>query len=348
MRIVREIALALATGGATFLISYLLDGEMTWTTMLSVFIGGVVLVVHHLASLEDRMETVVLGQEQRLGTFAQLVTSELDTTRQTVTRRLDRVDRGARLLESLENSAVETAVPNSRPISGLIERAARFVPPAPVLGRLVTEEIRALNELLRGLEGDSVSCPGEDRDWLLTLTRTTGRTISATSTTTADGGRRSFSDGFWKSELGRAYLMAQREAVARGVNVRRVFILNNEKILRNADFLKICDEQRAAGIKVHSVVVPGGSQLGRAVTGWRNTFRDFILFDDEVSYEVEVGALPGSSITSTNLWFDRTRIGERIELFNDIWAEAEAAEAAGNAAAASGGAGSSGGAGAGT
>ncbi|WP_018501664.1 hypothetical protein [Parafrankia discariae] len=306
VRIIRQVVVAVATGGATFLLSYLLDGETTWTTMLSVFIGGVVLTAQHLVDVENGVEAVG--------------------------RRLDRVDRGVRLLESLENSAVEVAVPGARPVSGLVERAAKLVPPAPVLGRLVAEEIRALNELLRGLEGDSVTCQGEDRDWILALTRGTRHTISATSTTAADGGRRSFSDGFWKSELGRAYLAAQQEAVARGVLVRRVFILNNEKVRRNADFIKICDDQRKAGIVVHSVVVPGGDQLGGG-TGWRKTFRDFILFDDEVSYEVEVGALQGASITSTHLKFDRTRIGERIALFNEIWAEARAAEAgAGDAA----------------
>ncbi|TCJ32924.1 hypothetical protein E0504_40585 [Parafrankia sp. BMG5.11] len=317
VRIIRQVAVAVATGGATFLLSYLLDGEMTWTMMLSVFIGGVVLVVQHLVDVESKVEAAADAQAERLSGFE---------------RRLDRVDRGVRLLESLESSAVEAAVPGARPISGLVERSAKFVPPSPVLGRLVAEEIRAMNELLRGLEGDSATCQGEDRDWILALTRGAQRTISATSTTAADGGRRSFSDGFWKSELGRAYLAAQREAVGRGVSVRRVFILNSEKIRRNSDFVKICEDQRNAGIIVHSVVVPGGDQLGSGGTGWRKTFRDFILFDDEVSYEVEVGALQGASITSTHLKFDRTRIGERIALFNEIWAEAQAAAAADEAA----------------
>lgn len=308
-----RVVVALATGGATFLLSYLLDGEMTWTTMLSVFIGGVVLVVQHLLGVESSLDTVADGQATRLSELGQ---------------RLDRVDRGVLLLESLENSAVETAVPGARPVSMLVERVAKFTPPSPVLGRLVAEEIRAMNDLLRGLEGDSVTCQGEDRDWILALTRGSKKRISATSTTAADGGRRSFSDGFWKSELGRAYLAAQREAVGRGVLVRRVFILNSEKIRRNSDFVKICEEQRSAGIVVHSVVVPGGDQLGSGGTGWRKTFRDFILFDDEVSYEVEVGALQGASITSTHLKFDRTRIDERIALFNEIWAEAQAAAAA--------------------
>lgn len=311
--LIMRVVVALATGGATFLLSYLLDGEMTWTTMLSVFIGGVVLVVQHLLGVESSLDTVADGQATRLSELGQ---------------RLDRVDRGVLLLESLENSAVETAVPGARPVSMLVERVAKFTPPSPVLGRLVAEEIRAMNDLLRGLEGDSVTCQGEDRDWILALTRGSKKRISATSTTAADGGRRSFSDGFWKSELGRAYLAAQREAVGRGVLVRRVFILNSEKIRRNSDFVKICEEQRSAGIVVHSVVVPGGDQLGSGGTGWRKTFRDFILFDDEVSYEVEVGALQGASITSTHLKFDRTRIDERIALFNEIWAEAQAAAAA--------------------
>lgn len=260
--IIRQIVLAVFAGGATFLLSSLLDGDTTWTMMLSVFIGGVVLLVQHLISLEDESEKAARRLEERMGELAAQVTD-----------RLDRVDRGVRLLEALENSAVETAVPNSRPVSGFVERVAKFAPPTLILGRLVNEEIRALHDLLRGLEGDSVSFSGEDRDWLLALTRGTRKTISATSTTTADGGRRSFSDGFWKSELGRAYLAAQREAVTRGVTVRRVFILNHEKILRNSDFQKICEEQRAAGIIVHSVVVPGGSQFGGGVTGWCHTFR---------------------------------------------------------------------------
>ncbi|WP_232295566.1 hypothetical protein [Parafrankia sp. EUN1f] len=328
----REGAVAFATGGVTFLASTLLDGDWTWTTMLSAFIAGVSLIVQHQVALEKVFEDGMHAQADKLVEISRDVDRKLDETRQEVARELETMNHGARLLEQLESSAVETAVEGARPVSGLVDRLARFSPPNPILGRLVADEIRGLHELLRGLEGESVTFPGEDRDWLLALTRSARGSILATSTTNVDGGRRNFSDGFWNSELGRAYLMAQREAVNRGVKVHRVFILNTERILRNGDFLKIREEQEKAGIKVHSVVVPGGGHTGSGVTGWRKTFRDFILFDESVSYEVEAGALQGASITSTKLWFDRTRIGDRKALFDEIWQEAAAAEAAGGTA----------------
>ncbi|KPM51045.1 hypothetical protein ACG83_37050 [Frankia sp. R43] len=326
--VMRMVAVAFAAGGMTFLVGALLDGDLTWTTMLSAFIAGVVLIVQHQVALEKVVENHVHAQSDKLVAIRKDVDRNLDDTRRAVSRELETINHGARLLEQLENSAVETAVEVERSVSGLADRLARFNPPNPVLGRLVADEIRGLHELLRGLEGGSVTFPGEDRDWLLALTRSARGSILATNATNVGGGRRNFSDGFWSSELGRAYLMAQREAVNRGVEVRRVFILNSERILRNGDFLRIREEQEKAGIKVHSVVVPGGGHAGSAVAGWRKIFRDFILFDESVCYEAEAGALQGAGIISTRLWFDRTRIDDRKALFDEIWQEAAAAETA--------------------
>jgi hypothetical protein len=309
LSIVWKILVALVTGSVTFLLTSVANGPVVWTVTLSVFLAGVVLVVEFLLDAARTLDTAMRTQERRLAELERSVTASLNG-----------VDRAGRLLNSLETSALEASATSTGPVTRFIEGVVRFVPPSPILARLAIEEVKGVTDLIDGLTAGSASYPGEDRDWLLALTRCACSRISATSTTAVDGGKRNFSDGFWKSELGRSYLQAQRDAVNRGVHIRRVFILNKPGIVVNPDFVATCEEQQGAGVVVRTIVVQTGQQAS-----WTSTFRDFILFDDSVSYEVELGAPLGSrpGIASTNLRFDQIRVNERKVQFEEIWAAAQ-------------------------
>jgi len=305
LSIARKLALAGATGGTTYLLSSIAHAPLVWTLTLAVFLGGVVLVVQFLLDFETAQTAALTAQQ-----------ANVEILRRSVVESLALVEGAHRLLTTVDQSALDRTPEDVRPVTELVRALATFEPSAPLLNQVAIEEVRALTSLLHGLREGSASYPGEDRDWLLALTRSTTKRISATSTAAVDGGERSFADGFWRTELARSYLQAQREAVQRGVEVRRVFILSRANSLNNSDFLATCEEQRDAGIIVKTIVVPS---VGDST--WTTTFRDFILFDDAVSYEPELSRAPRSqpSIVNTHLRVDQVRVDERQALFEEIW-----------------------------
>ncbi|CAJ59045.1 hypothetical protein; putative signal peptide [Frankia alni ACN14a] len=297
--LLQRISIALLTGAVSFGLTKLARGSLVSTLTLAVFVAGSVLVVEFLRDVERSMTSTE--------------------------NMISHVNNATRLREAIEGSALDVLPTGSRPVQGLINNVVGFTPPSPILGRLVVSEIRDLTELVQGLTTEigrrsayAASCEGEDRNWLLALTGAATGRILATSTTAADGGQGKFEDGFWKTELGRAYLNAQRAAVDRGVEIRRVFILTDPEILASDDFIRTCEKQLKAGIEVRTNEVLSNSPSTR--NDWTATFKDFILFDDEVSYEVDLEGIPPTlSIARTNLRYHPVTILDRRTRFEEIW-----------------------------
>ncbi|MCM3882080.1 hypothetical protein [Frankia sp. R82] len=293
-----RVAVALLTGTISFGLTTLAHGSVASTLTLGVFVAGAVLVVEFLRDVERSM-------------------SDIERT-------ISQVNDAARLRAAMEKSPLDAQPSAAHPLRSLLDTVVTFAPPSSVLGRLVTEEIRSLTALLHGLTAEgpaafAAGCEGEDRDWLLALTRAASRQIFAISTTAADGGRGNFEDGFWKTELGRDYLNAQRAAVERGVAVRRIFILTNPDVLTSPDFVRTCEKQASAGVEVRTNEVYNLSPSSR-YDDWTALFKDFILFDDDVSYEVELeGVPPTVSIARTNLRYHRDTLRDRRDRFDAIW-----------------------------
>ncbi len=127
--------------------------------------------------------------------------------------------------------------------------------------------------------GGEITYDGEDRDWLLGLTREAERSVDAISLSTVDSGMRGFDGGLWTSDLGTRYLEFQREAIARNVRIRRIFVLENEDLARDEAFLLITQMQRDAGVEVRMLD-------HRLIPDWlQPMIFDFIVFDSAVSYE---------------------------------------------------------------
>src|SRR5262249_59920553 len=67
---IRKGLTTLSVGGAVYLVTSVYVGdEIMWSVMLSVFIGGVVLVVQFLAEFENRLQTVENGQRHYFATI---------------------------------------------------------------------------------------------------------------------------------------------------------------------------------------------------------------------------------------------------------------------------------------
>jgi hypothetical protein len=150
----------------------------------------------------------------------------------------------------------------------------------PLLQRLARREIERVTSFVRQLPaGGEIAYEGEDRDWLLGLTREAECSIDAISLSTVDAGVRGLDGGLWTGDLGLRYLEVQREAITRNVRIRRIFVVEDEEMARDESFLRVTQMQRAVGVEVRML----DHQL---IQYWmQSMIFDFIVFDGTVSYE---------------------------------------------------------------
>lgn len=188
---------------------------------------------------------------------------------------------------------------------------------SPLLWRLVRREIERVTSFMRQLPpGQAITYDGEDREWLLGLTREAKSSIEAISL----AGPHGFDDGLWISDLGVRYLELQRQAIRRGALVRRIFIFENDLLTRDERFLRIAQMQRDTGIDVRVLDF-------RIIPGWlHGMISDFIIFDREVSYEMMHGAPLSYTrypVVRTILEPTPSRVAELLEHFKQLWTAAE-------------------------
>jgi hypothetical protein len=193
----------------------------------------------------------------------------------------------------------------------------------PLLQRLARREMEQVASFVRQLPASAeITYDGEDRDWLLGLTREAERSIDAISLSTVDAGVRGLDGGLWTSDLGIRYLELQHEAIARKVRIRRVFVFESAEMARDESIQWITQKQRYAGVEVRMldhVYIPAWMQ---------SIIFDFIVFDGSVSYETtpatafKVGeSRPGK--LRTLLAPVPARVRELEEQFEQLWEAAD-------------------------
>ena len=301
-----RICTALLTTGLTYLITSLASQPRIWVSTVSVLIGGFTLLAQFLHGFDKRLECV----EEKLETDSVELRSLI---KEGFTRTAELTE----LFQAVEVSALPVEM-----ITQLVQHCAQIVPESPTLvNGFAKEQIGRLSQLLRGLsENGLVSYDGEDQDWLLAFTRHAQRAIDATSLSTVDAGGTSFADGLWGSAFGRRYLELQREAIYRGVTIRRIFIFDRPGQVQESEFLRVYRQQRDLGIHVKVLDRPS------IPLALMNLLFDFIVFDEFLSYEVtaatRVEETMKPTIVKTNLAFQSERVRERIQRFNDLWVAA--------------------------
>jgi len=190
----------------------------------------------------------------------------------------------------------------------------------PLLQRLARREIDRVTSFVRQLPvGSEIAYEGEDRDWLLGLTRETESSIDAISLSTVDAGVQGGLDGgLWTSDLGTRYLELQRQAINRNVRIRRIFVVENEELTRDETFLRVTRMQRKIGIEVRMLD-------HHTIPAWMQPqIFDFIVFDRTVSYETTPATTFG--VGETKLGILRTvlapmppRVLELADHFEHLW-----------------------------
>ncbi len=227
--------------------------------------------------------------------------------------------RSAALSAMMEQSALDSEL-----LEDLVQTASRADGRVnPLLRRLAQREIERFTSFLKQLAGGSeIAYDGEDRDWLLGLTRETQHSIDAISLSTVDAGMRGFDGGLWTSDLGIRYLELQREAIKRKVSIRRIFVFENEELARDETFLHIIQLQEEVGIAARRLDYQLIPDLLRPM------IFDFILFDDVVSYETTPAAtFPAGrtrpTIVRTLLAPKTGRVGDLKSQFEQLWEAAD-------------------------
>jgi hypothetical protein len=222
------------------------------------------------------------------------------------------IRRSAEIASMVERSILDTAL-----LTDFLETASRVDERInPLLQRLAQREIERVISFVRQLPvGNEIAYDGEDRDWLLGLTREAERSIDAISLSTVDAWMHDLDGGLWTSDLGYRYLDLQREAIARKVRIRRIFLFENEAMARDESVLRITQMHRAVGVEVRML----DHQL---MPDWMQPMIfDFIVFDGTVSYETT----PLTTFTAgqTRPSILRTRLALMPDRIRDLEAQFE-------------------------
>jgi hypothetical protein len=306
--VVRKVATTLTIGGSAFLVTNMLGQDITWSVLLSVFVSGVTLVVQFLAEFDRRLYAVEMSQNRHFALVDDLIKNRFDSISE-ATELFGRVESSPVSIE-----LVKQLVRHSANLDGSVEQ---------LIHRFAQSEISRVSDVMKGLsERGEITYDGEDRDWLLALTRNSERSIDAISFMAVDASDQTFDDGgLWASDLGQRYLEAQQKAMDRKVVIRRIFVLDDPEGARDPELLQMCELQQKLGILVRildPLTLPGLHH---------NWMFDFIVFDSEVSYETTPAAWAKKgtkpAIVSTRLVLNPQRVTERLGGFEDLWAAAQ-------------------------
>jgi hypothetical protein len=218
------------------------------------------------------------------------------------------------------SSKMERSVLGSELLTAFLETAGQADGPVnPLLLRLARREIQQVTSFVRLLPvGSEIAYDGEDRDWLLGLTQEAELSIDAISLSTVDAGVHGLDGGLWTSDLGIRYLEFQREAIARKVRIRRIFVVVDEEMVHDEDFRRITDMQRDVGVEVRMLdhqLIPRLMQ---------SMIFDFIVFDGAISYETTPATTFSVSQTKPGILRTRlapmpARVRDLEDQFEQLW-----------------------------
>lgn len=293
--VTRKILLTVATGGLTFLITNALDQTQATSITLSILIGGIALLTRFLADFEKRLAALEKIEGDSIAEMRHLI----DDT-------FPQISRATELYRMIDTSALGATL-----VTEFVDNSTRISPDSPqIVQHFVRAKIQETSGLLKQIsEGGTITYYGEDREWLLGLTRNATTGIDAISMAAVD-------HSLWQSEIGQRYLDAQRRAAASGRRVRRIFVLDTAAGADDPDLLRVCAEQARMGIRARLLARP------EVPPHQRVQVRDLIVFDDTLAYETTptLTADPQlAQISETRLVLTTDRVKQCVQLFSDLW-----------------------------
>jgi hypothetical protein len=267
--IVGKIIPSLTAGALVFGITSVTKQDVIQGVLLSVLVGGIVLLIEFLSEFEQSIESLQNSQREGLANFSE------------ATRLYDRVERSP-VIRAQVNFLLNQVGDLGRDTHSLlldlvdleINRLGLFIKQVHDAGRFGGAVQSSVEQPF------SIAYHGEDREWLLALTCVAKSGIDAVSLSTIDAGVNNYDGGLWRSDLGHRYLELQRQAIRRDLRIRRIFYFDRPAISQDGVFQDICARQKAIGVDVRileeSVLPPDLKIL----------VSDFIVFDESLAYEM--------------------------------------------------------------
>ncbi|MEV0171722.1 DUF6879 family protein [Streptomyces sp. NPDC050803] len=300
-KLFRKTLVTVSLAAGTFVLTNVLtpDASEVWQWMMSVMVGSAVLIVQYLVDFGERLEAVEDAQKRRIRGMRDSLADHHREMRSAVDESFAKINAATELFSQVDRSVLRS--------DGVTRLARKYTQVgehgSEIVKRFAQEEIAGLALLMENLSNGTADCPGENNEWILTLTACTKKTLYATST--------SVDRDFWSSGPGKRYLVAQGDAIRkRGVEIRRLFLVDSPAEITEA-LEKLCARQRRFGIDAR---ICDQSQLdGVPVT----SVNDFIIFDGELCYEIEPDVRAAPSKTLLKMTPDH--VAERVERFNDLW-----------------------------
>ncbi|WP_125727175.1 DUF6879 family protein [Kibdelosporangium aridum] len=299
--VIRKIVVTAVSGALSYPLTNLLFDSQAHQIVLSAAVGAFALIVQLLVEIDQRLTSVETGQDEHA-----------DEVRQVVAEGFRKVSTTTEVFDRIESTELSTDafVDMARKTAGIGPQAS------PLVVAFAQSEIKRVTELFGALADSELTREGEDQDYLLALTGLAQHAIDATSSFAVDAGGVSSEGGFWNSDLGHRYLDLQQQRVSEGVRVRRIFIVENNSLTTRREFLKLCGIQMDCGIDVR-VLVPAQAPRHRE-------FRDYVLFDSTIGYEVIPRVrIPTDSgnpqIQSTSLTSKQARVRKLVDDYARLW-----------------------------
>lgn len=261
-----------------------------WKLAVSIVIGGVVLTVQYMIDFERRMASM----EAALGTRHRDLKS-------LVSEKFGQVSEVTGIFDGLDRASLDTDT-----VKLLLRSATEVQSQGPdILKAFAHAELTRLASVMVDLAGQTVGWQGENDDSLISLTRCAALSMDATSVVV---GRQDF----WATESEQRYLREQTDAIQqRGVRMRRLFVVQRPDDI-DGRLAEIHSNQSRMGIETRVVVV---SELPSDIR-W-GTMDDFVIFDNELCYEIDQDHVRENTITTLNA--RGPHVLHRIRRFNELW-----------------------------
>jgi len=271
--VVLKVLITLVVGTGTYAITNLIgqSQQQLWQIALTVVIGGATLIIQYMVDFEQRLNSVENGQRQNSRELEESLAARHQEVKGLVDQGFRRVSEVTELFSNLDASGMP-----SEEVSQLVRSAAHAGSQSQgIVKEFARAEITRMASMMTALTSwGTADWEGENNDLLIALTRCVSAhgTIDATS---------SFVDlAFWKTATAKHYLDVQREAIRRGVKVRRLFIVQIPEELD--DLGEILQEQRRAGIEAGVLVLselPSDIRVGETL--------DVVILDGELYFEIK-------------------------------------------------------------
>ncbi|WP_405816681.1 hypothetical protein OG241_18840 [Streptomyces sp. NBC_01390] len=307
-KMLRKTLITALVSASTYVLTNVLNrnADELWKLTVTFLIGSAALIVQYLVDFEER-----------LNSMEQSLSAHHGELRAAVEKSFAGINEATELFSQVDRSVLRS--------DGVTRLARAYTQLGHQESQLVKtfsqEEIGRLATQMESLSSGSVTCMGENNDWLIDLTTCVGTSIYATST---DVDRQ-----FWYSEAATRYLKAQEDAHRhRNVTVRRLFLVRTQAEVTE-ELEHLCESHRALGIETRIAVRESLAPSARL----RMT-NDFIVFDGELCYETtpDMDQKPAETTLKT----DKEHIEERVNRFDVIWDATEPVSPPGTAPSASG------------